>query len=82
MEKKIDYFPSAYHDQINLKPVYKKFDGWLKTTEGTKNWNDLPENAKKYISFVQEFCNTKISIVSTSPKRNDSILIEDPFNSN
>ena len=77
--KKIDYFPSSLQDQIQVKPVYKKFDGWLANTSGIKKWNDLPQNAKKYIKFIKDYCGIKISSVSTSPKREDTILLENPF---
>jgi adenylosuccinate synthase len=77
--KKIDYFPSALHDQIEIKPIYKRMDGWLKNTKGIRKWDGLPINAQKYISFIQDFCDVKISSISTSPSRDDSILIEDPF---
>ena len=79
--KKIDHFPAALEDQMNVKPIYKKMDGWMQSTKGIKKWQDLPSNAQKYISFIQDFCNVKISSVSTSPKREDSILIENPFKS-
>ena len=77
--KEIDYFPSAPQDQIAVKPIYKLMDGWLQNTKGIKKWDDLPINAKKYISFIKDFCGVKISSISTSPSREDSILIEDPF---
>ena len=77
--KKIDYFPSALHDQIKAKPVYKRFDGWLKNTKGIKKWKDLPNNAKKYINFIKNYCGVKISSISTSPTREDTILLENPF---
>jgi adenylosuccinate synthase len=54
-------------------------DGWLKNTAGIKSWEELPENAKKYISFIRDFCEIKISSISTSPKREDTILLENPF---
>jgi len=77
--KKIDYFPSGLHDQIKVKPIYKKMDGWLKNTAGIKKWEKLPENARKYISFIKDYCGVKISSISTSPKREDTILLENPF---
>jgi len=79
--KKIDYFPSSLKDQLTLKPIYKIMKGWNKDISGINKWDDLPENAKKYISFIAEYCGVKISSVSTSPKREDSILIQDPFKS-
>ena len=77
--KKIDYFPNGSLDQSKVKPIYKKMDGWLKNTAGIKSWEELPENAKKYISFIRDFCEIKISSISTSPKREDTILLENPF---
>ena len=77
--KKIDYFPSALQDQNKVKPVYKKFNGWLTNTSGIKKWEKLPKNAKKYINFIKKFCGVKISSISTSPKREDTILLENPF---
>ena len=77
--KKIDYFPSSLQDQTKVKPVYKKFSGWLTNTSGIKRWKDLPKNAQKYIKFIENYCNVKISSISTSPKREDTILLENPF---
>ena len=77
--KKINYFPSSLEGQIKIKPIYKRFDGWLKNTSGIKQWKKLPKNAQKYVSFIKKFCNVKISSVSTSPKREDTILLENPF---
>jgi len=77
--KKIDYLPSALHDQIKVKPIYKKFDGWLENTKGVKKWQDLPKNAKKYINFIKNYCGVKISSISTSPKREDTILLDNFF---
>ena len=77
--KKIDYFPSSLHDQIRVQPIYKRFDGWLKNTKGIKKWKDLPNNAKKYINFIKNYCGVKISSISTSPKREDTILLNNPF---
>jgi len=77
--KKIHYFPSGLHDQVKVKPIYKKMDGWLKNTAGIKKWEELPENARKYISFIKDYCGVKISSISTSPKREDTILLENPF---
>ena len=77
--KRIDYFPSALQDQIRAKPIYKRFNGWLKNTKGIKKWNELPKNAQKYIKFIKNYCGVKISSISTSPKREDTILMENPF---
>ena len=77
--KKIDYLPSAADDQIKIKPIYKTFKGWKKSTRHIKKINDLPENAKKYINEIEKFTESKISSVSTGPERNDTILVENPF---
>ena len=77
--KKIDYFPSSLQDQMKVKPIYKKFTGWLKRTRGINKWESLPNNAKKYIKFIRDYCGVKISSISTSPKREDTILLENPF---
>ncbi len=77
--KKIDYLPAAVEDQLMIKPIYKNFPGWKTNTKGIKNIDELPENAKNYIFAVEDFIGTKISSISTSPEREDTILIENPF---
>ena len=77
--KKMDYLPAAVEDQLKVKPIYKKFKGWKSETKGIKKFDDLPKNAKIYINELENFIETKISSISTSPERNDTILIEDPF---
>tara|TARA_S200000501_G_scaffold377889_1_gene437989 strand:+ start:1414 stop:2706 length:1293 start_codon:yes stop_codon:yes gene_type:complete len=77
--RKIDYLPAAVEDQLKIKPIYKNFPGWKSSTKGIKNIEDLPENAKNYIFAVEDFIKSKISSVSTSPEREDTILIENPF---
>ena len=77
--KKIDYLPVASEDQFNIKPIYKSFPGWKSKTQGIRNFKDLPDNAKKYIHALKDFIEAKISSISTSPERDDTILVEDPF---
>ncbi len=77
--KEIDYLPAAIDDQMKAKPVYKSFEGWQQSTKGTRNLKDLPDNAKKYIYAIEDFTGTKISTISTSPEREDTILLENPF---
>ena len=77
--KKINYLPAAVEDQLKIKPVYKSFPGWKTSTKGIKNMDSLPENAKKYIYAVEDFIGAKVSSISTSPERDDTILIENPF---
>ena len=78
-KKKIDYLPAAVDDQLKVKPIYKTFKGWKSSTKGIKNFRKLPKNAKIYIKELERFIETKVSSISTSPERNDTILIEDPF---
>ncbi len=78
--KEIDYFPAAVEDQLSVKPIYKKFEGWKSKTQGIKKFEDLPNNAKIYIRAIEKFIETKISSISTSPERKDTILLIDPFN--
>ena len=77
--KKIDYLPAAVDDQLKVKPIYKIYDGWKSSTVGIKKFDELPKNAKIYIQDLEKFIETKISSISTSPEREDTILIQDPF---
>ena len=77
--KKIDYLPAAVEDQLLVKPIYKKFNGWKTSTKGIKSFKDLPKNAQDYIKGLEKFIETKVASISTSPERKDTILIENPF---
>ena len=77
--EKIDYLPAASEDQFNIKPVYKTFPGWKSPTKGIRNIKDLPEKARNYIFALEDMIGAKVSSISTSPERDDTILIEDPF---
>ncbi len=77
--KKIDYLPASAEDQFDIKPIYKSFPGWKKSTNGIKNIDDLPDEAKNYVYAIEDFIGAKVSSVSTSPEREDTILIENPF---
>jgi len=76
---KIDYLPAAAEDQARVKPIYKTFKGWKSSTQGIRNYDELPEEAKIYLSELEDFIGTKISSISTSPERDDTILVENPF---
>ena len=78
--KRIDYLPAASQDQFNIKPIYKTFPGWKAQTQGIRNLKDLPDKAKRYIHGLEDFIEARISSISTSPERDDTILVEDPFN--
>ena len=77
--KKIDYLPAAFEDQLEVKPIYKVFKGWNTSTQGIKSFKELPENAQVYIKGLEKFIETKVASISTSPERKDTILIESPF---
>ena len=78
--KKIDHLPAGVEEQLKAKPIYKIFKGWKSSTKGMKKFEDLPDNAKNYIKELEKFIDTKVSCISTGPERNESILVEDPFN--
>ena len=78
--KKINYLPAASEDQFNIKPIYKTFPGWKSKTQGIRNLKDLPDKALRYIHALEDFIGARISSISTSPEREDTILVEDPFN--
>ena len=77
--KKIDYLPAASEDQFNIKPIYKSFPGWKTKTQGIRNLKDLPDKALRYVHSLEDFIGARISSISTSPERDDTILVEDPF---
>ena len=77
--QEIDYLPAMVEDQLKVQPIYKIFSGWKTSTKGIRNLKDLPDNAKKYIYAIEDFIGAKISSISTSPEREDTILLENPF---
>ena len=77
--KQIDYLPASMDEQLKVKPIYKVIKGWKSTTKGIKEFDKLPENAKIYVKEIENFVEAKISSISTSPERKDTILIESPF---
>jgi adenylosuccinate synthase len=78
--KEFDFFPSASEDQFAVEPIYKTFEGWKSETRGIRNYKELPEKAKIYIAAIEDFVGVKIASISTSPERDDTIFVEDPFN--
>ncbi|MBA4164874.1 MAG: adenylosuccinate synthase [Erythrobacter sp.] len=75
----LDYLPSHAADQGAVVPIYEEMEGWQESTVGARSWADLPANAIKYIQRVQELIETPVALVSTSPERDDTILVRDPF---
>ena len=79
-DQKLDYFPSSEDDQQNVEPIYESFEGWKSKTTGINSFEDLPILAQNYINRIVELTGTKIDLISTSPKREDTILINKLFN--
>ncbi|WP_375706894.1 adenylosuccinate synthase [Bartonella sp. AA126HLJHH] len=77
--KRIDYLPSSMGAQDRVKPIYATLEGWKEETAHALRWEDLPVQAIKYIRYIEELINTKVALLSTSPEREDTILITDPF---
>jgi len=77
--KVLDYLPAHAADQAAAEPIYEEMPGWSETTAGARSWADLPAQAIKYIQRVQELIETPVALVSTSPERDDTILVRDPF---
>ena len=77
--KTIDYFPTSTDEQFIVKPIFEELDGWKDSTQGARLWNDLPAEAIKYVKRLEELVGTTVSLLSTSPEREDTILVKDPF---
>jgi adenylosuccinate synthase len=78
-EGEIGYLPAGLKDQSQLKPVYEEMEGWTDTTQGARTWKDLPANAIKYVRRIEELIGAPVALLSTSPQRDDTILVRDPF---
>jgi len=74
-----DYLPPHAADQAGVEPVYEEFEGWSGTTAGARSWADLPAQAIKYVRRIEELIRCPVALVSTSPQRDDTILVRDPF---
>ena len=75
----VDYFPLSEIEQNHIKPIYETHEGWQENTQGAKSWSDLPALAIKYVRRIEELLGTQVSLLSTSPRREDTILVKDPF---
>ncbi len=74
-----DYLPSHAADQAACEPIYEEMEGWSQSTAGARSYADLPANAIKYIQRILELIECPVALVSTSPERDDTILMRDPF---
>ncbi|MHA1600187.1 MAG: adenylosuccinate synthase [Alphaproteobacteria bacterium] len=77
--KKYDHLPALPSLQARAEPVYETMDGWMESTQGARSWADLPATAVKYIRRIEELIDAPVALLSTSPKREDTILVRDPF---
>jgi adenylosuccinate synthase len=77
--REIDYLPSVENAQARVEPVYETMEGWQDSTAGARTWNDLPAQAVKYVRHVEELIGAPVALLSTSPEREDTILVHDPF---
>ena len=77
--KRIDHYPASMIDQANVKAIYESIPGWSGSTQGARSWADLPAEAVKYVRRVEELIDTPVTLLSTSPERDDTILMQDPF---
>jgi adenylosuccinate synthase len=74
-----DYLPAGLRDQARLVPVYEEIEGWTDSTEGARSWKDLPGAAVKYVRRIEELVGAPVALLSTSPQRDDIIMMRDPY---
>ena len=77
--ERIDYLPTAAAQQARVVPIYEAMEGWSETTAGARSWADLPAQAIKYVRRIEELIDCPVALLSTSPERDDTILVTDPF---
>ena len=77
--KRLDYLPTAANAQARCTPIYEEIEGWSETTAGARSWAQLPGAAIKYVRRIEELIQCPVALLSTSPERDDTILVTDPF---
>lgn len=75
----IDYLPASQGQQARVEPIYETLEGWKGTTAGARSWKELPAQAVKYVRHIEELIGCPVAMLSTSPERDDTILVQDPF---
>ena len=75
----IDHLPASIAKQAQIEPVYETFEGWRESTQGARSWAQLPATAIKYIRRIEELIEAPVTLLSTSPQREDTIMVQDPF---
>jgi adenylosuccinate synthase len=77
--KEIDYLPVNAAEQARIVPVFETLEGWSETSYGARSWAELPANAVRYVRHIEELIGAPVTMLSTSPERDDTILVKDPF---
>ena len=77
--KRKDYLPASISPRTNIQPIYEILEGWNESTFGARSWADLPAPAIKYVKRIEELIDAPVALLSTSPEREDIILVQDPF---
>ena len=77
--QRIDSLPAGQNAQARVKPIYQTFEGWTQSTRGARSWSSLPAQAVKYVKAIEELIECPVAMLSTSPEREDTILVRDPF---
>ena len=77
--REIDYLPASQAAQARVKPIYEEIEGWQETTAKARSWADLPAQAIKYVRRIEELIGAPVAVLSTSPDRDDTILVQNPF---
>jgi adenylosuccinate synthase len=75
----IDYLPAAQAAQVKVEPIYQSIEGWNAATSGARSWADLPAQAVKYVRRIEELIGAPVALLSTSPERDDTVLVYNPF---
>ena len=78
-DRVLDYLPAGMREQAAVQPIYEEMDGWSKSTRGARSWDELPANAVKYVRRVEALIGAPAAMLTTSPERDDTILVRDPF---
>ena len=77
--EKLNRLPACAHAQSRVEPIFETFEGWSQSTRGARRWADLPAQAVKYVRHIEELIECPVTLLSTSPERDDTILMRDPF---
>jgi adenylosuccinate synthase len=77
--ERIDRLPASSGAQARVTPIYETLPGWTQSTAGARSWSELPAQAVKYVRYIEELIERPVTMLSTSPERDDTILMKDPF---